>query len=41
MRDETGTIHRNQEIIQKLITRYDQAIDLTSSHMLATARLTA
>ena len=28
--DETGTIHRNLEIIQKLITRYDQAIDLTS-----------
>ena len=29
--DETGTIHRNLEIIQKLITRYDQAIDLTGS----------
>jgi len=39
--DETGTIHRNQEIIQKLITRYDQAIDLTNSNMLSTVRLTA
>jgi phosphatidylserine/phosphatidylglycerophosphate/cardiolipin synthase-like enzyme len=39
--DETGTIHRNQEIIQKLINRYDQAIDLTSSNMLSTMKLTA
>ncbi len=29
--DETGTIHRNLEMIQKLINRYDQAIDLTDS----------
>ncbi|OYQ63602.1 hypothetical protein B9G53_15955 [Pseudanabaena sp. SR411] len=29
--DETGTIHRNLEMIQKLINRYDQAIDLTNS----------
>jgi len=39
--DETGTIHRNLEIIQKLITRYDQAIDLTGSNMLSTMKLTA
>ncbi len=39
--DETGTIHRNQEIIQKLITRYDQASDLTDSNLLSTVRLTA
>jgi hypothetical protein len=39
--DETGTIHRNLDIIQKLITRYDQAIDLTSSNMLPTVKLTA
>ena len=39
--DETGTIHRNLEMIQKLITRYDQAIDLTGSDMLPTLRLTA
>jgi phosphatidylserine/phosphatidylglycerophosphate/cardiolipin synthase-like enzyme len=39
--DETGTIHRNQEIIQKLITRYDKAIDLTGSNMLSTMKLTA
>jgi len=39
--DETGTIHRNIEIIQKLITRYDQAIDHTGSNLLSTARLTA
>jgi phosphatidylserine/phosphatidylglycerophosphate/cardiolipin synthase-like enzyme len=39
--DETGTIHRNLEMIQKLITRYDQAIDLTDSNLLSTVRLTA
>ena len=37
--DETGTIHRNLEIIQKLITRYDQAIDLKDSNMLSTPPL--
>jgi len=39
--DETGTMHRNLEISQKLITRYDQAIDLTGSNMLSTMKLTA
>ncbi|MBD2177121.1 hypothetical protein H6F42_09390 [Pseudanabaena sp. FACHB-1998] len=39
--DETGTIHRKLDIIQKLINRYDQAIDLTNSNMLSTMRLTA
>jgi phosphatidylserine/phosphatidylglycerophosphate/cardiolipin synthase-like enzyme len=39
--DETGTIHRNLEMIQKLINRYDQAIDLTGSDLFSTMRLTA
>ena len=39
--DETGTIHRNLEIIQKLITRYDQAIDLTGSLIPQNMRLRA
>ena len=39
--DETGIIHRNLEIIQQKINRYDQAIDLTDSNILSTARLTA
>jgi len=33
--DETGTIHRGIEAIQKLIVRYDQAADLTSSMRLS------
>ena len=33
--DETGTIHRGIEAIQKLIARYDQAADLTSSMRLS------
>lgn len=39
--DETGTIHRNLEIIQKLITRYDQASDLINSDFFHNMRLTA
>ncbi|NMF57062.1 phospholipase D-like domain-containing protein [Pseudanabaena yagii] len=39
--DETGTIHRNLDIIQKLITRYDQAIDLTASLTTQNMRFTA
>jgi choline dehydrogenase len=38
--DETGTIHRNLEMIQNLINPYDQAINLTSSILLSTVRLT-
>jgi len=39
--DETGTIHRNQEMIQKLINRYDQAIDLTDSLTTQNMKFTA
>lgn len=39
--DETGTIHRNLEMIQKLITRYDQAINLTDSLTTQNMKFTA
>ena len=35
------TIHRNLEIIQKLITLYDQAINLANSQILQSMRLRA